>query len=108
MGFMYVPPILFSFTVHLMHCFSASSIVCSCVVLGISISLLLAERSSMDSDATSPPDSANKLRQPPGPNPNPTPRDVFGPFYPDSDDFQPSEILAMVSSALNLLVATTL
>ena len=82
--------------------------------MGISISLLFANKSSMDLYTNSPPNSANKWRQQPGSNPNPnpgpnpnlTPRDE--PTYFDADEFQPSEILAIVSSALNWLVATVL
>jgi hypothetical protein len=76
--------------------------------MGISISLLFAER-SLYSDV--PPNSANKWQQPTpnNPNPNLTPRDGGGgPFYADGDEFHRSEILAIVSSALNWLVATAL
>lgn len=104
----------FSLAIYPIYSSPASSIVCSCVVMGISISLLFANKSSMDLYTNSPPNSANKWRQQPGSNPNPnpgpnpnlTPRDE--PTYFDADEFQPSEILAIVSSALNWLVATVL
>jgi hypothetical protein len=80
--------------------------------MGISINLLLAERPSMDQYTDVSLDPANKWQQPPPPPPpypNHTPRDRDrGPFFADYDEFHPSEILAMVSSALNLLVATAL
>lgn len=87
---------------------AASSFVFSCVVMGISISLLLSERSNTYM-AVIP---ASKWRQEgpnsPNPNPNLTPRDPDGPYFADGDDYHVSEILAIVSSALNWLVATAL
>ena len=98
-----------SFGIHPIHYSPASSIVFSCVVMGISISLLVTESSSMYPYMNGPGNSASKWRQPPDPDPNPhpMPRDR-GPYLADSDEFQASEILAIVSSALNWLVATAL
>jgi len=98
----------FSVGIHPMHYSLVSSIIFSCVVMGISISLLLSEEPSMNpSDGSSNP--ASKWRQPPDPNQNPklTPRE-YGPFFADADEYRHSEILAVVSSALNFLVATAL
>jgi hypothetical protein len=79
--------------------------------MGISISLLFAERPSVYLYTDSP---ASKWRQPPGgpnPNPNPNPNPTLhnrGLYFADADEFHASEILAIVSSALNGLVATAL
>jgi hypothetical protein len=81
--------------------------------MGISISLLFAESPPTYSYTGSPDNPASKWQQPSDPNPNPnpnpnlTPRDR-GPFFADADEFHASEILAIVSSALNCLVATAL
>lgn len=112
MGFMYVSPIILSW--HLTYDYSAaSSIVLSCVVMGISISLLFSERPSVYAYTGSPGDPGSKMRQPPGsnPNPNPNPNPSLhnrGLYFPDADEFHASEILGIVSSALNGLVATAL
>jgi len=58
----------------------------------------------MDQYTDAPPSPGNKWQQPP--YSHPTPRDHD--FFADFDEFHPSEILAMVSSALNWLVATAL
>lgn len=77
--------------------------------MGIGISLLFAERPAVYLYTDSP---ASKWRQPPGvsnPNPNPNPTlHNRGLYFADADEFHLSEILAIVSSALNGLVATTL
>jgi len=80
----------------------SSSIVFAFAVMGISISLLHAERPFVDP-------YMDKWQQPPHLNQNPdvTPRDR-GVFYANADEFHASEILAIVTSALNLLVATAL
>lgn len=78
------------------------------MAMGIGISLLVSERPSTYSYGDGPGNPASKWRQPPpGPNPNSTPR-KRGPFLADADDFHASEILAIVSSALNCVVATAL
>jgi hypothetical protein len=104
-------PLSFSVGIQPMYKSTASSIVFSCVVMGLSVSLLFTERPSypyMDS----PGNPASKWRQPPGgPNPNPNPNPPLrnrGLYFPDADEFHTSEILGMVSSALNGLVATAL
>ena len=83
--------------------------------MGISISLLFAEPST-SSYTDVPGNSASKWRQPtsdPNSNPNPStnpslvPRDR-GPLFAEAYEFHASEILAIVSSALNCLVATAL
>jgi hypothetical protein len=104
--------------IHLMYYSAASSIVFSCVVMGVSISLLLSERTSMDPYTNPTPNPASKWQQPPppppgGPNPNPNPNPNLTPrdpwlYFADADEFHVSEILAIVSSALNGLVATAL
>jgi hypothetical protein len=79
--------------------------------MGVSISQLLSEKTSMDPYTDSTPNTANKWQQPPGGPPNPypnlSPRDS-GLYFADADEFHVSEILAIVSSALNWLVATAL
>jgi hypothetical protein len=77
--------------------------------MGISISLLFSEQPATDPYMDGPGNPASKWRQPPGSNPNPnlTRRDR-GPYFADADEFHASEILAIVSSALNGLVATAL
>lgn len=87
--------------------------------MGISISLLFTEGPTTYSYTDGPNDPGSKMRQPPGSNPNPnpnpnprpntnlTPRDR-GLYFADADEFQASEILAIVSSALNGLVAIAL
>lgn len=98
-----------------MHYSAASSIVCSCVVMGISISLLFAERSSTDSSMNDNPTNKWQRPGPNSPNPNPdanpnpslTPRS-YDYYFADGDEFHASEILAIASSALNLVVATAL
>jgi hypothetical protein len=108
-GFMYVPPIILS-GIQPMHYSPASSILLSCVVMGLSITLLFTESSSVYPYTEGPGIPANKWRQPPGdpnPNPNLTPRNV-GHQFADANEFRSSEILGIVSSALNGLVATAL
>ena len=85
--------------------------------MGISISLLFSEGPTTYSYTSGPDDPGSKMRQPPGSNPNPnpnprpdpnlTPRDR-GLYFADADEFHASEILAIVSSALNVLVAIAL
>jgi hypothetical protein len=83
--------------------------------MGISISLLFSEGPTTYSYTGGPNDPGSKMRQPPGsnpypnpsPNPNLTPRDR-GLYFADADEFHASEILAIVSSALNGLVAIAL
>lgn len=95
-----------------MHCSAASSIVFSCAAMGIGISLLFAERPSVYLYTDTPGNPASKWRQPQGgPNPNPNPNPSLhnrGLYFADADEFHASEILAIVSSALNGLVATAL
>jgi hypothetical protein len=99
----------FSVGIQPMHYSAASSIVFSCVVMGISISLLVAERPSVYVYTDSPGDPASKWRQPPSANPNPNPTlHNRGLYFADGDEFHASEILGIVSSALNGLVATAL
>ena len=103
---MFLGLLSFSVGIYPMHYSIASTIVFSCVVMGISISVLLAEKPSMDQNSDDPPNSGSKWQQPPQ---SLTPRDRDrGPFYADFDEFHTSEILAIVSSALNWLVATAL
>jgi hypothetical protein len=100
----------FSVGVQPMHYSAASSIVFSCVVMGISISLLFAERPSVYLYTDDPGNPASKWRQPP-PGPTPTPNPTLrsrGLYFADADEFHVSEILGIVSSALNGLVATAL
>ncbi len=121
MGFMYVPSIVLSWrSPDLLFCI-ASSIVLSCVVMGMGISLLHAGRLPIDQyQYTNIYDGpVNNWSQPqpqPQPNhpnlsprdPNPGPGPGPGPYFADDDEFRISEILAIASSALNLLVATAL
>ena len=99
----------FSVGIQPIHYSAASSIVFSFVVMGISISLLFSERPFYPY-AGGPGNPESKWRQPPGgPNSNPnSPLHNRGLDFADADEFHSSEILGIVSSALNGLVVTAL
>ena len=72
--------------------------------MGLSISLLLTEISSTYL-YTEP---SGNWQQPPDSNSNQQLTHRSGLYFADGDEFHLSEILAIVTSALNLLVATAL
>ena len=78
--------------------------------MGISFSLLFIERSPSGMS----PNSMAKWPQSQPPDPEPQPQPPFisprdsGPYTDDADEYHVAEILALVASALNLLVATAL
>ena len=98
---MYVHPI-FSVYIHPTHHSAVASIALSCVVMGLSISLLLTEMSSTYTE------TSDNWQQPPNSNPNPNLTPRRGLYFADGDEYHTSEILAIVTSALNLLVAAAL